>query len=434
MEAKERALNQAVDELAAAAHAKDRAAEEERRERQRLVAHHEEHLRAERDLSRVTIEKKAAELETLRRDLEASLSQREASSPVNSWGGGGTRVREESQHLEHVAASLSAALEAKDREIDSLTDRINTLVEGTTVENGSAEHASFTAVWTTLETLLTDTERHKAGLATAASQLALRNVSFPVKKTKPPPPMPPPFSTLAAWGKAMEDVASLASGVSADGRSYSVHVLKKVITSHEAALEAAAEKERAASVAKGLDRQRLAEVERDRDEERKLFSREREKLRAEAGSLKKNFQDLQQKAMRPHYSLVEAFAQTDSSLGSISNSYTQTAWDAQTAGHLPQHADFNAKQLTIQDLTRSIEQRDHDIRRMREQRERFLSFVFEPAQKLAPLPSSAQAASSPVPANRPSPTAEDAAAQHIHTSPRRASALTQLSAMDFLGS
>eukprot|EP01064_Diplonema_japonicum_P038078 TRINITY_DN9117_c0_g1_i2.p1 TRINITY_DN9117_c0_g1~~TRINITY_DN9117_c0_g1_i2.p1 ORF type:complete len:535 (+),score=162.58 TRINITY_DN9117_c0_g1_i2:218-1822(+) len=376
-------------------------------ERERLSNLHDMHLNAEKRANEAELERVKQELRVSQSLLESHQSTLKPSSPLvtrNPW-------KEENAKLEALIEELSDTISEKDKEVHHLTEKVKLLEGDTRINDDTPEHTGLLAAWETLSRFITHTDRQKAGIRTAVSQLQLTTVNRAPRKPKPVPARPLPGDPLLKWVEAMSTLAAVASEEGTDGGSYSVSVLLKVIEAHKSSLDTAAEKEKEAMGMKGLDRQRLVEIERDRDEERRLFNREREKLKAEMNALRKNHHELQLRSNKM-LATIDTDAQTDASLGVLAETYTQTAWDGSDPVMTRLKSDVDVKQHAIQDLTRSLDSRDNTIRSLREQRERFLSFVFDNAVDDHHHTSG----------TRP----------HTHTSPRRVSELAQLSTFDFV--
>ena len=378
-------------------------------ERSRLISMHEKHLAAEKRVFDAETERLTTELRTMGSELETTQRRPSHASPSNSrlqW------MREEQTKREAEVTKLSESLEKKDAELREAQDKLRLLETEMVIAGGTLEHDNFVKMWECLSGLILDTDRQRAGLKTAVSQLELCSIGRQPGKAKPIPPMPQQGETLRRWTDSLALLCSTTSDEAGDGRSYSVAVLRKVIEAHQSSIEVSAEKERVAAGMKGIERQRLSEIERDRDEERRLFVKERERLRSEAAGLKKSMGELQANSKKFMGQTIDSNAQTETSLGALAESYTQTV---ATAGD-PQlsllKTDVDIKQGTIQDLSRSVDTKDATIRSLREQRERFLSFIFETAPEREEVGSPKQI--------------------ETHSSPHRPNEMAQVSTFEYM--
>ena len=401
--------------------AKDETIEELRRDKQQQVAAakderahlstlHEQHLRAEQRAAEAEIKGLKAEISDLEATRQAGRTP-VTGSPANSriqW------MRDEAVKKEEDNDRLKQELQKRDEEVRSLQDTVQKMKTEVAITDGSLEHHNFVTLWGSLEGVVADSDRQRAGLRTAVAQLEMCSIGRQPGKAKRVPEMPKSGESLRVWSDALRALAATASEEAADGRGYSVTVLRRVIEAHQTSLEVTAEKDRAAESYKGLERQRLAEIERDRDEERRLFLKERERLRSEVSGLRKTMSELQTKGSKLMNATIDSNAQTETSLGALAESFTQTTATAHDPVLSRLKTDVDIKQSTIQDLSRSVETRDAQLRTLREQRERFLSFIFDATSADDPLPASPQ-------------TVE------THTqSPRRPTDLAQISTLDFL--
>eukprot|EP01063_Lacrimia_lanifica_P009453 TRINITY_DN16457_c0_g1_i1.p1 TRINITY_DN16457_c0_g1~~TRINITY_DN16457_c0_g1_i1.p1 ORF type:complete len:535 (+),score=252.32 TRINITY_DN16457_c0_g1_i1:90-1694(+) len=378
-------------------------------EREKLQELHKEHIAAERRANEAQVEKVAAEHRAAMEQLEmmqARPSQSGSPSPSRvAWA-------QENVKLSNTIAQLNEKLEQKDSAIRDLETNLVLLKTETAVEEGSEEDRNLHHAWDVVTGLLTDTDRQRAGLRTAVAQLELTSVGRIPSKSKAPPQKPLPGATLLKWTEALAMLVALAADEAGDARSYSVSVLRNVIEAHQKAIETAAEKDRAAAALKDLDRQRLIEIERDRDEERRVFMKERERMRHDAVNLKKNMHELLQKSHHNLNATIEMDVQTEQSLGCLAETYTQTGADGGGDGvsvgvGAGGKSVVQTQQATaIQELEKQVESKNHMIRELQDQRQKFLSFVFAPAGK--------------------------ATTQDSYGVPGRSSELAQISVQDFL--
>eukprot|EP01060_Flectonema_neradi_P040582 TRINITY_DN9307_c0_g1_i1.p1 TRINITY_DN9307_c0_g1~~TRINITY_DN9307_c0_g1_i1.p1 ORF type:complete len:553 (+),score=143.54 TRINITY_DN9307_c0_g1_i1:79-1659(+) len=342
----------------------------ERSERERIISVHEQHLAAERRANASDLDKLTTQLKSAENDLACSTSQ-----AVSPQGISRTYQREEKIKLEAHNSELQKSVIEKEQTIDALQTRLRQVEDQVTISEDTEEHLKLLKVWEVLSKITHDTDRYKGGLRAAVAQMELGGIDRTSARPKGIVPAPPTSASLRKWVNSLLSLSESIADMVGEGRSYSVAILKKVLEAHQHALEVGNEKERSTSTMKALEKQRLNEVERDRDEERKLFARERERMKSEAGALRKSFNDLQVKAQR-NQSTIDSDTQTMASFSQAATIYTQTA--ASSDPVLDQlKTDVEFKDAQIADLNLSIATRDASIYSLQEQRERFLNFIFD---------------------------------------------------------
>ena len=342
----------------------------ERSERDRIISVHEQHLAAERRANASEVDRLTAELKITESNLACTPSQ--ATTPQ---GSNRTHQREEKLKLETLNNELRKSLSEKEQSIEALQTRLRQVEDQVTISEDTEEHLCLLKVWEILSKMTHDTDRYKGGLRAAVAQMELGGIDRSSARPKGIVSTPPTSASLRKWVNSLLLLSESIADMVGEGRSYSVAILKKVLEAHQHALEVGNEKERSTASMKALEKQRLNEVERDRDEERKLFARERERMKSEAGALRKSFNELQVRAQR-NLSTIDSDTQTMASFSQAATIYTQTAASADPVFDQLK-TDMEFKDAQISDLNLSIATRDSSIYSLQEQRERFLNFIFD---------------------------------------------------------
>eukprot|EP01062_Namystynia_karyoxenos_P073667 TRINITY_DN70489_c0_g1_i1.p1 TRINITY_DN70489_c0_g1~~TRINITY_DN70489_c0_g1_i1.p1 ORF type:complete len:632 (+),score=260.41 TRINITY_DN70489_c0_g1_i1:72-1898(+) len=380
-----RALAAAESRVHAEAEGRRQDAEEARRERQSLdkIETLLEHLQRSGDnkvdhlshqLERIL--NVSAELEQSQRSLlttpRADVSP--ASPPRSA-----RRLAEELAELERTR---SRELQQRDSRIAQLEQQL--AFNSSNPSRIEGDEDGLARAWDLLWQLLHDTDRQRSGLRTALAQMEMQAaVDLPAHRPRASAELrhrlrQADFARLPA-PQRVEQLATLIDVVVDEAgheRADSIAALRRVLEQHHELLAQKGEREQSLSQQHQLDLQRLAEVERDRDEERQLYQRERERLQQEEEALRQRYGAAAGSPAAPSH-LQDAHSQTEAVLADTwaQTQMTQTS-EADVADPQQLLRELRVRQELISDLTRSVEHRDARIRRLEEHRALFMHFVY----------------------------------------------------------